>query len=205
VQRLARVRARSEDRVIAEQLRVAVGGALSFRRPQTSPTKLSTSITSLPSPGPAPAFQARSSARPSSLSSWRTCPNVNARTNVPSVEGAATQPPSSRRVRPDRRTSQSSMLSAPSAIAKISDITLRPALPAPGSFGRSRTNRCADSSIPSRRRERRQEHQPRVRDDALVVEFDLHPVQSDRPVILHHERDLLTPGPGCPDSLKKPC
>jgi hypothetical protein len=39
---------------------------------------------------------------------------------------------------------------APSAIAKISDITLRPALPAPGNLGRSRTNRCADSSIPSR-------------------------------------------------------
>jgi hypothetical protein len=42
------------------------------------------------------------------------------------------------------------MLSAPSAIAKISDITLRPALPAPGRLGRSRTNRCASSSIPSR-------------------------------------------------------
>ena len=70
--------------------------------------------------------------------------------NVPSVEGAATQPPSSRRVRPARSTSQSSMLSAPSAIANTSDITLRPALPAPGRFGRSRTNRCANSSTPSR-------------------------------------------------------
>src|SRR3954470_2318211 len=42
------------------------------------------------------------------------------------------------------------MLSAPSAIANNSAITLRPALPAPGRLGRSRTNRCANSSIPSR-------------------------------------------------------
>jgi hypothetical protein len=42
------------------------------------------------------------------------------------------------------------MLSAPSAIANSSDITLRPALPAPGRSGRSRTNRCASPSIPSR-------------------------------------------------------
>ena len=112
--------------------------------------KLSTSTVRRPAPGPAPAFHARVSASASSRSSWRTCPNVNARRNVPSVDGAAIQPPNSRRVRPARSTSVSSMLSAPSAIAKTSDMTLRPALPAPGRFGRSRTSRCASDSIPSR-------------------------------------------------------
>jgi hypothetical protein len=80
----------------------------------------------------------------------RTRPNVNARRNVPSVEGAATQPPSSRRVRPERSTSQSSTESAPSTIAKTSDITLRPAPAAPGRSGRRRTQRWARSSIPRR-------------------------------------------------------
>jgi len=56
-------------------------------------------------PGPPPAFQARSSAWPSSASSRRTCPKVNARRNVPSVDGADSQPPNqkSRRVRDTRR------------------------------------------------------------------------------------------------------
>jgi len=68
-------------------------------------------------PGPPPADHAASSARPSTRSSWRTWPKVNARRNVPSVEGAGSQPPSNRRVRPARNTSQSSIESAPSAIA----------------------------------------------------------------------------------------
>jgi hypothetical protein len=39
------------------------------------------------------------------------------RKNVPKVERAGSQPPNSRRVRPARSSSQSSMQSAPSAIA----------------------------------------------------------------------------------------
>ena len=58
---------------------------------------------------------------------------------------------------------------------------------------------------PKPRCQRRQQHQARVGNDALVVELDLHAVQSDRPVILHHTGDLLTPGPGCRHSLTKPC
>ena len=46
-------------------------------------------------------------------------------------------------------------------------------------------------------RERRDQHDPSVRHDPLIVELDLHAVQSDRLVILHHEGDLLTAGPGC--------
>ena len=39
--------------------------------------------------------------------------------------------------------------------------------------------------------QRRDQHHTGVRDDALIVEFDLHAVRSDRLVILHHEGDLL--------------
>jgi hypothetical protein len=39
---------------------------------------------------PAPAAHARDRQSASTLSSWRTCPNVNARRNVPNVDGAAT-------------------------------------------------------------------------------------------------------------------
>jgi hypothetical protein len=75
---------------------------------------------------------------------------VNARKNVPSVEGAGIQPPSSRRVLPARKISQSSMLSAPSTIANTSAITLRPAFAAPGRSSRSRTSRPASTSMLNR-------------------------------------------------------
>jgi hypothetical protein len=51
------------------------------------------SITNGPSPGPAADAHARASATSRTRSSWRTCPNVNARRNVPSVEGAITRCP----------------------------------------------------------------------------------------------------------------
>jgi len=50
---------------------------------------------------------------------------------------------------------------------------------------------------PEPRRERRYHHDPCAADDPLVVELDLHAVQSDQLVIVHHEGDLLTAGPGC--------
>jgi len=53
--------------------------------------------------------------------------------------------------------------------------------------------------------ERRHEHDPGVRDDPVIVEGDLNSIQSDRPAIINHQGDLLTPGPGCRHSLKKPC
>lgn len=40
-------------------------------------------------------------------------------------------------------------------------------------------------------RERCDEHDPRVCDRSVVIKGDLHSVQSDRPVIVHHEGDLL--------------
>jgi len=51
----------------------------------------------------------------------------------------------------------------------------------------------------------RDQRDPSVRDDPIVVKPHQHAVQSDRPVIVHHQGDLLTPGPGCGYSLQKPC
>jgi hypothetical protein len=82
VQHLTGVGAAGHQRVIAAAAGVAEPGARLWR-PKISPTMLSMSMTRRSSPGPAPAIHARCRAR----SSWRTWPNVKARTKVPSVEG----------------------------------------------------------------------------------------------------------------------
>ena len=46
--------------------------------------------------------------------------------------------------------------------------------------------------------ERRHQRNPGVRDDPLVVEADLDAVESDQPVIVHHQGDLLGSGRDCP-------
>jgi hypothetical protein len=74
---------------------------------------------------------------------------VNARKNVPSVEGATTRWPSTAPVRPARSTSQSSIESEPSAIAETSVITLAPAFAAPARAPKS-TVSSTSASIPSR-------------------------------------------------------
>jgi len=53
--------------------------------------------------------------------------------------------------------------------------------------------------------ERRGEHDPGVRNDPLIVKGHLYAVQSDRPAIINHQGDLLTPGPDCRYSREKPC
>ncbi len=50
---------------------------------------------------------------------------------------------------------------------------------------------------PETLRERRDEHHASVRDRPIIVETNPHAIRSDRLVILHHEGDLLTAGPGC--------
>ena len=61
------------------------------------------------SPVAAPNAQVRESSASLSASSWRTWPKVKDRRNVPSVDGAITRWPRTRRVAPARKTSQSSM------------------------------------------------------------------------------------------------
>jgi len=45
--------------------------------------------------------------------------------------------------------------------------------------------------------ERRGQHDPSVRHHPLIIEGNLHAAQSERPVIVHHEGDLLR-GPRLP-------
>ena len=82
------------------------------------------------------------------------------------------------------------MQSAPSAIAETSVITFAPAFAAPGRSPRS--TRLVDQRLdPQALRQRRRQHDSRVSDRALVVEAGRDAVQSDRPVSMHHEGDLL--------------
>ena len=84
------------------------------------------------------------------------------------------------------------MLSAPSTIANSTAITLRPALAAPGRSRRSRTSRPASASIPSRCASVATSAIPASETTRSSSNSTRTPVQSDRPVILHHEGDLLT-------------
>ena len=78
------------QRVVAEDVGVAIGGAL-LNLPWTSQMVESRSITIGSAPGPAPSAQARRIVSAITASSWRMCPKVKARKNVPSVDGAMTR------------------------------------------------------------------------------------------------------------------
>ena len=54
-------------------------------------------------------------------------------------------------------------------------------------------------------RERRDQHHSSVRNGPLIVKLDPQTVESDRLVIMHHEGDLLSAGPGCANQPLKPC
>ena len=71
----------------------------------------SRSMVKGPSPGPAPACQARASNSRLTRSSWRTWPHRKLRKKVPSVDGALTVPPRVRAVPPARSASASLMQS----------------------------------------------------------------------------------------------
>ena len=53
-------------------------------------------------------------------------------------------------------------------------------------------------------RERRHQRDPGIRDDPLVIKNDPHPVQSDRPVIMHQQGDLLCRAPAAHTAWKNP-
>ncbi len=109
----------------------------------------SASIVIGPSPGPAPAAHARPRTCPVSRSSWRVWPKVNARRNVPTVDGASTRWPSTVAVDPQRSTSTSSMQSPPARIPWTRVSSLAPGWAAPGRCPRSMSWSAA-CSIPSR-------------------------------------------------------
>jgi hypothetical protein len=71
--------------------------------------------------------------RAATASSCRTCPRVNVRRNVPSVEGAQI-PVKSRPIPPWRSRSMASMLSAPATIPATRPVTFRCAFALPSPF-----------------------------------------------------------------------
>ena len=90
-----------------------------------------------PSPGPAPAAQARASNSRLTRSSWRTWPHRKLRRNVPRVDGALTTQPMAPAVPPMRNTSASSMQSPPASAEATRVSILSPVFARPGAFPRS--------------------------------------------------------------------
>jgi hypothetical protein len=86
-----------------------------------------------------PGAHARLSASPTDM------PGRKAAQECPNVDGVATGPPSSAPVRPARTMSQSSIESAPSAIAYSSVITLRPRVSRAGA--RAQTDESVDQRL----------------------------------------------------------
>ena len=93
-----------------------------------------------PSPGPAPAAQARASNSRLTRSSWRTWPHRKLRRKVPRVDGALTTQPMALAVLPVRNTSASSMQSPPAGAEATRVTILSPVFARPGASPRSR--RC---------------------------------------------------------------
>src|SRR6266542_5580544 len=120
------------------------------------------------SPGPAPAAHALPMICSVSRSSWRTCPKVHERRNVPRVEGAITRWPSTWLVAPQRKRSASSIQSAPASIACTRVNSLRPG------WGRAGPLAQVDQLIgglldAQRLGQRGRQQQPRVGDGVGVV------------------------------------
>jgi hypothetical protein len=85
------------------------------------------------------------------------------------------------------------MQSAPSAVEDTKLMTLAPALAAPGRSP-SRTVSSTRRSIATRPASVAQttDNDPGIANRSLIVEADLDAIKSDRPVIVHHQGDVLT-------------
>ena len=90
-----------------------------------------------PSPGPAPAAQARDSNSRLTRSNWRTWPHRKLRRKVPKVDGALTTQPMAPSVPPVRNTSASSMKSPPASAEATRVSILSPGFARPGGSPRS--------------------------------------------------------------------
>lgn len=191
VQRLARVRARGEDRVIAEQLGVAVAGALLEVAVHLADEAVDVDHQS--AVARAGAGQPRPLQRPAQQRVELA--------HMPERERAQERPQRRGRRQP---AAQQSTSATRAQHARVVDAVgaehhrkqqrhhlatrvggARPVAAQPHQIARQRLDSQAS-------RERRDEHHAGVRDDPLIVKNDTHAIRSDRPVILHHQADLLT-------------
>ena len=128
---------------------------------------------------------------------------MNARKNVPSVQGAGTHPPNSRRVRPAGK--QRAVIDAVSPEQHREDQRhhlaprVRCARPVPTQVHQSARQRLDPQPLG----ERRDQHHACVRDRSLIIELDPQTIQPD-PLIMHREGDLLSAGPGCANQPLNP-
>ena len=90
MQHLAGIGPGGEQRVVTEHLGVAEPGTLFLLAVDRTDRRVDIDHQGS-APGPEPAAHAHSKALPMTASSWRTCPNVKARRNVPNVDGAITR------------------------------------------------------------------------------------------------------------------
>jgi hypothetical protein len=204
VQRLAGVRARGEDRVVAEDPGVPVGGAL-----LAVATDLADEAVDIDH-------------QPSRAGTGPGLPRARQRlgqqlvqlAHVPEREGAQERP--ERRRRRDPASEQPASTPGPEHVDVIDAVCAehhredqchhlaarvrgaRPIAPQPHQPPRERL----DSQALGKRGD---QHHAGVRDDPLIVELNPQAVQSDGRVMVHHEGDLLTAGPGCPTQPQKPC
>jgi hypothetical protein len=120
---------------------------------------------------------------------------VNARRNVPSVEGAGTQQPA--------RTPSTQYLAIIDAIrVQQHSEDQRHHLPARVRCSRTiatQPHEPGDQTLdPKPSSERRDQRDPRVGDHPIIIKTDPHATQSDGLLIIHHADDLLMPGRDCP-------
>src|SRR6266545_8061897 len=148
VQHLAGVGPGGQQRVVAEQAGVAVGGTALVRAVDLAHGGVHVHRHGL-APGPGASRPCPGKDLFSARSSWRMWPKVNERRNVPSVLGAITRWPSTLAVAPVRSTSALSLQSPPATSACTRVRTLRPGRYAPGRPPRS-TSWSTTASISSR-------------------------------------------------------
>jgi hypothetical protein len=204
VQDLAGVGARGQDRVVAEQMRVAVGGAL--LEPAAHLADEAVDIDHQPAvAGPGPGH-------PRALE--RLCEQPVQLADM--TEGERAQERAQRRRRRQPAAEQPVRTSRPEHVGVVDAVGAkhhrqqqrhhlaarvggaRPAAAQPHQPCRPRLD-------PEPLRERRNQRHAGIRDHPLIIEQDFHAVQSDWPVILHHEGDLLTRAPTAHTVVKKPC
>jgi hypothetical protein len=204
VQRLARVGAGGKDRVVAEDLGVAVGRSLLLVA-----ADLADEAVDVDDQPPGPGAGAGPPRALKRLAEQRV-----ELAHMP--EGERAQKRSQRRRRRDPAAEQPARAARAQNVAVVDAVStehhrkqqrhhLAPRVRGPGTIT-SQPHQPArerlDSEPPS---DRRDQHHASVRDDPLIVELDLQAVQSDSRVIVHHEGDLLIAGPGCPIQPRNAC
>jgi hypothetical protein len=203
VQHLARVRARREDRVVAQQLGVPVGRAALQAAADLADEAVDIddepAITGtrarLPRPLNRLAEQRVELAdmperkRPQERPQRRRCRDPAAQQPARAARAqhaAVIDAVGAQHHRVEQRHHLAARVGATRPIATQPHAVLRERL---------------DTEAPG---ERRDEHHPGIGHRAFVVELDLHAVRSDRLVILHHEGDLPLQAPAAVNSRKSP-